>query len=67
MDISDKMLLKKRGMIEFVGWILKNSCNIEHSRYRNPIALQLNVCSGLMAYTFRKNKPSIKEASWIIS
>ncbi len=67
MDISDKMLLKKRGMIESVGAILKSSCNIEHSRYRSPIALLLNVCSGLMAYTFRKNKPSIREASWIIS
>lgn len=60
MDMSDKLFLKGRGIIESVGNILKNSCNIEHSRYRNPLTLLLNVCAGLMAYHFRQDKPSLK-------
>lgn len=59
MDLSDKLLLKKRRVIESVGSLLKGRCNIEHSRYRKPVTLLLNVCAGLMAYAFRQNKPSI--------
>ncbi len=66
MDISDKLLLRKRGLIESVGSILKSTCNIEHSRYRNPLTLLNNVCSGLIAYAFRENKPSIKRSNFIL-
>lgn len=59
MDISDKIMLKKRGIIESVGAIFKEDLNIEHSRYRSPITLFINVFSALIAYSFRKNKPSI--------
>ncbi len=65
-DISDKLLLRKRGIIESVGSILKNTCNIEHSRYRNPLTLLNNVCAGLIAYAFRENKPSIKRSNFIL-
>lgn len=67
MNLSDKFLLRKRGIIESVGAILKENCNIEHSRYRNPITLVLNVCSGLMAYAFRENKPSILSKKYMIA
>ena len=62
-SFNDKMLLKARGIIESVGALLKFACNIEHSRYRNPITLLFNVCSGIMAYNFRSHKPSIKSMS----
>lgn len=60
MNVHDKLLLKARGIIESTGNILKNRCNIEHSRYRNPLTLLINVCAGLMAYHFRTHKPSSK-------
>jgi len=59
MDFGDKLMLKKRGLIESVGAVLKEDLNIDHSRYRSPITLFINVFSALIAYSFRKNKPSI--------
>jgi hypothetical protein len=67
MDMTDKLLLRKRGMIESVGAILKEDCNIEHSRYRNPMTLFINVCSGLMAYAFREKKPSLMPKGYVIA
>lgn len=58
-SLSDNMILKKRGIIESVGAILKEDFNIQHSRYRNPITLFINVCASLIAYSFRSKKPSI--------
>lgn len=59
MNIADKLMLKKRGLIESVGAVLKEDLNVEHSRYRSPITLFINVFSVLIAYSFRENKPSI--------
>ncbi len=61
MESTDKLFLAKRGMIESIGSLLKGSYNIEHSRYRNPKTLLLNVYSCIMAYAFRENKPSVRE------
>jgi len=47
MDIGDKIMLRKRGVIESVGAILKEDLNIEHSRYRSPVSLFVNVLSSL--------------------
>ncbi len=66
MDVSDKPLLKKRGITKSVGSILKSTCNTEHSRYHNPITLLKNVWSGLIAYAFRENKLSIKRINFIL-
>jgi hypothetical protein len=60
MNLVDKMILKKRGVIESVGAVLKEDLNIQHSRYRSPITLFINVFSALIAYQFRPHKPSIK-------
>lgn len=60
MSLSDKLMLKKRGIIETVGAILKEDLNIQHSRYRHPTTLFLNVCAALIAYSFRPKKPSLK-------
>jgi len=60
MDFYDKMLLKKRGVIESVNNILKNTCMLEHSRHRSICNFFVNIFASLNAYTFLKNKPSIK-------
>ncbi|MFT4092586.1 MAG: IS982 family transposase, partial [Niabella sp.] len=46
MDYNQKLLLKKRGMIESVNDILKTVCDIEHTRHRSPINALLNVLPG---------------------
>ena len=65
MELNDKLMLKKRGIIESVGAILKEDLNIEHSRYRSPITFFINLLSGLLAYTFRENNPSIYKKGFI--
>lgn len=42
MNYHQKLLLKKRGMIESINDILKTVCNIEHTRHRSPINPLLN-------------------------
>jgi hypothetical protein len=57
---KDMLLLKKRGVIESVNDILKSYCQIEHSRHRSPVNFLVNLIAGLIAYSFREKKPSIK-------
>lgn len=58
--IIDKILLRKRCIIETINDQIKNICQIEHSRHRNPENFFINLLSGLIAYTFLPNKPSIR-------
>ena len=60
MPISDKILLRKRAVIESVNNFLKNICYIEHSRHRSINNFVTNVVSGLVAYSFLPKKPSIQ-------
>lgn len=60
MDYYDKILLKKRGIIESVNNLLKNSCMLEHSRHRSICNFFVNVLASLGAYTFLKRKPAIR-------
>lgn len=57
--LMDKLLLKKRALIESINDQLKNLCQIEHTRHRSPINFLGNLFSGLIAYTFAPQKPSI--------
>ena len=59
MDMTDKLLLKKRALIESVFDLLKNSCQIEHSRHRSLNNFFVNLFCGLIAYYFLPIKPSI--------
>lgn len=59
MDFTQKLLLKKRGMIESVYDILKSICDIEHTRHRSPINAILNIFAGICAYSFLERLPSI--------
>ena len=60
MSISDKILLRKRSVIETVNDELKNICQVEHARHRSFTNFLTNLISGLIAYSFLPKKPSIK-------
>ncbi len=60
MEMKDKILLRKRSVIETVNDELKNICQIEHSRHRSFTNFITNMLSGLIAYSFFPKKPSIK-------
>lgn len=59
LPVFDKLLLRKRAVIESVFDQLKNISNIEHSRHRSVTNFLVNVLAGLTAYTFREKKPSL--------
>lgn len=60
MELKDKILLRKRSVIETVNDELKNICQIEHSRHRSFDNFINNLISGLIAYSFFDKKPAIK-------
>ena len=55
----EKILLRKRAIIETVNDELKNICQIEHTRHRSINGFVLNVLAALAAYSFFPKKPSI--------
>jgi hypothetical protein len=59
MLISDKILLRKRALIESVVDELKNICQIEHTRHRSQEGFIINLLSGLIAYSYLPKKPSL--------
>jgi hypothetical protein len=60
MEMKDKILLRKRSVIETINDELKNICSIEHSRHRSFENFITNLISGLIAYCFFSKKPAIK-------
>jgi hypothetical protein len=60
--LVDKLLLRKRSVIETVNDQLKNMCDIEHTRHRSPINFMVNMVAGLIRYTYFEKKPSINFA-----
>jgi len=59
MHIYDKLMLKKRGVIESVFAILKETFSIEHSRHRSNTGFLVNAYSALIAYAFKSSKPKV--------
>jgi len=59
MRLTDKLLSRKRSIIETVIDQLKNISQIEHSRHRSPINALTNVICGLIAYCHQPKKPSL--------
>ena len=55
----DKIMLRKRAIIESVVDQLKNISQIEHSRHRSAANFFVNLVAGLVAYTWREKKPSL--------
>ena len=60
MDMCDKILLRKRSIIETVNDFLKNICQIEHTRHRSQVNFFVNLLSGIAAYSFLPKKPSLR-------
>jgi len=60
MSLNDKILLRKRSVIETVNDELKNICQIEHSRHRSLANFLSNLIAGIIAYHFLPKKPSIR-------
>ena len=60
MEMKDKILLRKRSVIETINDKLKNICSIEHSRHRSLGNFMTNLLSALIAYSFFPKKPAIK-------
>jgi hypothetical protein len=59
MPMMDKLLLRKRALIETINDQLKNICQIEHSRHRSTSNFVVNTIAALIAYTFKEKKPSL--------
>lgn len=59
MPLMDKLLLRKRGVIESVNDQLKNISQIEHTRHRSVFNFMVNILGALMAYTLQPKKPSL--------
>lgn len=59
MNWADKLLLRRRAIIESVIDQLKNISQIEHARHRSPINAFVNVVCGLIAYCHQPKKPSL--------
>lgn len=56
----EKILLRKRGVIETVFDYLKNKFQIEHTRHRSPFNMMVHVISTLIVYQLKLSKPSIR-------
>ncbi len=59
MPLMDKLLLRKRAIVETIIDQLKNISQIEHSRHRSPINFLVNLLCGLIAYCQQPKKPSL--------
>jgi Transposase DDE domain len=58
---EEKILLRKRSVIETVNDELKNICQVEHTRHRSISGFLLNIMAAIAAYSFFPKKPSIKK------
>ena len=59
MHMFDKILLRKRAIIETVVDELKNICQIEHTRHRSQVGFIENLISGVIAYSYLPKKPTL--------
>ena len=57
--LYDKILLRKRSVIETINDELKNVAQLVHSRHRNVFNFDINALSALAAYCFFEKKPAI--------
>lgn len=56
---TDRILLRKRALIESVNDELKNICKLQHTRHRSLGNFLINLMSALSAYCFFPKKPSL--------
>lgn len=58
--LQDKILLRRRTIIETIYDQLKNISQIEHSRHRSLLNCLVNLLAGLIAYCHQPKKPSLR-------
>jgi len=63
MPLLDKLLLRKRAIVETIIDQLKNISQIEHSRHRSVVNYFADIVTGLIAYTYRGKLPSLNLGS----
>ena len=59
MSLNEKILLRKRSIVETVFDNLKNKFEIEHTRHRSPVNCLIHILFTLVAYSLKPKKPSI--------
>jgi len=59
MHLHDKIILRKRAIIETINDLLKNDCQIEHTRHRCFTNFIGNLVAGLIAYNLAPKKPAL--------
>lgn len=59
LPLEEKLLLRKRSIVETINDQLKNISQIEHTRHRSQWNFMVNLVCGLIAYTHQPKKPSI--------
>lgn len=59
MPLFDKLMLRKRALIETIHDQRKNIAQIEHSRHRSVANFLVNVVAALIAYSYQEKKPSL--------
>jgi transposase len=59
MALMDRILLRRRAIVESVIDQLKNISQIEHSRHRSVVNFMVNLMCGLIAYAHQPKKPSL--------
>jgi hypothetical protein len=59
MALADKLLLRKRSLVETIIDQFKNISQIEHTRHRSPINALAHILAGVVAYCFQPKKPSL--------
>ena len=60
MPLLDKLLLRKRALIESVAEQLKHVCQIAHTRHRSLHNASVHLLAALVAYTWYEHKPSLR-------
>ena len=59
LPLADRLLLRKRSIIETSNDQLKNISQIEHTRHRSVANFLVNLLCGLIAYCHQREKPSL--------
>lgn len=59
LPLLDKVIARKRSIIETINDQLKNVSQIAHTRHRSPTNFLVNLIGGLLAYTFQPKKPAL--------
>ncbi len=60
MEMRDKIMLSKRGIIESAIELMKHICNIDHTRHRSPMNAIINIFAGIAAYSHMDKLPHVK-------